>query len=111
MIPGTESIKRISGSIAANLERVADGICDIGGLLLDDRKHGAGGVVEPECGIVVPGVGDDAPRDPVQVNIGVGADLAADDNQPGCDERLARDSSVNISRKHRIENCVRNPIS
>ena len=103
--PGEVELVLVGGVVACLVCRV-DALSDVGGLLVDRVDDRAGVAVEAVGGVVVADAAHGLARDFLDVDVGVGRDLAGDDDQAGVHERLARDAAVGIVAQHRVEHSV-----
>ena len=79
-----------------------------GRLLVERDHHGAGVAVEALVGVVVTDLAHGLAGELLDVEVGGGADLAADDDQAGRDEGLAGDAAERVLREDRVEHGVGN---
>ncbi len=86
------------GGVVAHLERRIDALGDVRRLLLDRDERAAGLVVEAVVGSRVADVADRVADDRLEVDVGVGRDLAEDEHESGRRRRLARDPGVGVVR-------------
>jgi hypothetical protein len=70
---------------------------DVGRLALDRGDDRAGVAAEPGFGRRVADVPDDVFRDLAELDLRLAGDLPRDDDEPGLDERLARDPAVRVA--------------
>jgi hypothetical protein len=96
----------VVGGVGARLERVVHALRDVGGLLVDRVDHGAGVGREAEVGVRVADLANRLAGDLGDVDVGLGRDLAADDDEAGVDERLAGDTAVGVVADDRVEDAV-----
>ena len=75
-------------------------------LLVDARNHRAGIGVEAVERVVVADRGHHAADQRLEVDIGLGGDLARDDHQPGGRQGLGRHAAVGVLLQAGVENCV-----
>ena len=94
------------GRVVARLVGRVDALGDVRGLLVDRVDHRAGVAVEAVVGVVVADPAHRLARDLLDVDVGVGRDLAGDDDQAGVDERLAGDAAVGVVFEHGVEHAV-----
>ena len=97
LVAGAELERR--RGVVADLERRVDALRDVGRLVLDRDERAAGLVVEAVVGARVADVADRVADDRLEVDVGVGRDLAEDEHEPGRGRRLARDARVGSSRR------------
>ena len=79
---------------------------DVARLLVDGRYHGAGVGVEAVESVVVADGGDDAANQTLEIDVGLGGDLAGNDHQSGGRQRLGGDAAVRVLLQAGIENGV-----
>ncbi len=92
--------------VGASLVGLVDALRDVRRLLVDRVEHRAGVRREAEVGVGVADVADRLARDLLDVDVGLGRDLAGDDDQAGVDERLARDAAVRFVGEDGVEHAV-----
>ena len=85
---------RVGGSAGLGLEGLVNALGDIGRLLVDEAHNAAGVAVKTELGAVVANAADDAAGDFLYVDVGLGANLAGDDDRAGGHEGLAGAADV-----------------
>ena len=95
----------------ADLERRVDAQGDVRRLVLDRDQRAAGLVVEAVVGLRVADVADGLADDLLEVDVGVGRDLAEDDDEAGRRRRLAGDPRVRILADDRVEDRVRDLVA
>ncbi len=83
-----------------------DALGDVRRLLVDRVYDRAGVAVEAVGGVVVADLAHRLTRDFLNVDVGVGGDLAGDDDQAGVDERLAGDTAVGVVGEHGVEHAI-----
>ena len=105
LVAGAEEVERIRVAVL-RLERLVHTLGDVGGLAVDRDDDAAGLGVEPVLGARVADLGDRLAHDRADVDVRLGRDLAGDDDEPGRDERLARDPAVRVVRQDRVEDGV-----
>ncbi len=96
----------VIGGIVARLVGGVDALGDVGRLLVDRVDHRAGVAVEAVGGVVVADPAHSLARDLLDVDVGVGRDLAGDDDEAGVDERLAGDPAVGVIAQDGVEHAV-----
>ena len=74
------------------LVRLVDALRDVGRLPVDRDDDAARLEVEAVLGARVADLGDAVADDRADVDVGLGRDLAGDDDEPGRDQRLAGDA-------------------
>ena len=89
LVTRADEVERVGGAAGLGVEGLVHALRDVGALLVDKVKHTAGVAVEAELGAVVPDAAHDLTRDVLDVDVGLGADLAGDDDGAGGDEGLA----------------------
>ena len=94
------------GRVVARLIGRVDTLSDVRRLLVNRVDDRAGVAVEAVGGVVVADLAHGLARDFLDVHVGVGGDLAGDDDQPGVDERLAGDAAVWVVGEHRVEHAI-----
>ncbi len=80
---------------------------DVGRLLVDGGDDGAGLVIEPVAGVVVPDLRDRPPGHLLEVHVGGGRDLPRDEAQPRGQERLAGDATHRVLPEDLVQHGVR----
>ena len=106
LIPGADPVDRVDVAVL-RLEGLVDALRDVGRLPVDRDHHAARLRVEPVLGARVADLLDRVADDRADVHVGLGRDLAGDDDEPGRDQRLARDTAVRVVREHRVQHGVR----
>ena len=96
----------VVGRVGARLERLVDALGDVGRLLVDRVDHRARVGREAEVGVGVADLADRLAGDLLDVDVGLGRDLAGDDDEAGVDQRLAGDAAVRVVGEHRVEDAV-----
>ena len=96
----------VVGRLDARLIRLIDALRDVGRLLVDRVDHRARIRAEPEIGVVVADLADRLARDVLDVDVGLGRDLARHHHQAGVHERLARHAPVRVIGQHGIQDAV-----
>src|SRR5579862_3990753 len=81
-------------------------LADVRRLALDRGDDRAAVAVEAALGRGVADVADHVLRDLAELGLGLAGDLAGDHDEPGLDERLARDTTVGIARQQRVQDGV-----
>lgn len=99
---GTDQVDRVGGSAGLGLEGLVDALGDIGRLLVDEAHNAAGVAVKTELGTVVANAADNAAGDFLYVDVGLGANLAGDDDGAGGHEGLAGAASVLHVGRHAV---------
>ena len=96
----------VVGGVGARLERLVDALGDVGRLLVDRVDHRARVGREAEVGVGVADLADRLAGDLRDVDVGLGRDLAGDDDEAGVDQRLAGDAAVRVVGEDRVEDAV-----
>jgi hypothetical protein len=91
---------------AADLEGGIDTLGDVGRLLIDGDGDATGVTVEPIRLAVVTNVADRLADDLRDGHVGLGGDLAGDDDQTGGEERLASHPALRVLGQDGVENGV-----
>ena len=94
LVAGADQVDRVGGGAGLGLEGLVDALGDIGRLLVDEAHNTAGIAVEAELGAVVANTADNATGDFLHVDVGLGADLAGDDDGAGGHEGLTGAADV-----------------
>ena len=94
LVAGADQVDRVGGGAGLGLKRLVDALGDIGGLLVDEAHDAAGIAVKTELGAVVADAADDAAGNFLYVDIGLGANLAGNDDGAGGHESLAGAADV-----------------
>ncbi len=89
LVARADEVERVGGAARLGVEGLVHALRDVGALLVDKVEHAAGVAVEAELGAIVPDAAHDLARDVLNVDVGLGADLAGDDDGAGGDEGLA----------------------
>ena len=84
---------------------------NIGALAVDRRDHSAGVAVKAFESIVIADLANRLADQRLKVHIGLGCNLAGNDDESGAGQRLARDTAQRVLRKAGIENHVGDLIS
>ena len=107
LVAGADTVERIVvAGIVLNLEGVVDALRDVGRLLVDRDDDAARLRVEAVLRARVADAGDRPADEPRDIDVGAGRDLAADDDEAGRDERLARDAPGGVVGEDRVEDGV-----
>ena len=107
LVPGAGDVELVVvGWVDARLERMVDPLRDVGGLLVDRVDDRARVGREAEVGVGVADLADRLAGNLLDVDVGVGRDLAGDQDQPRVDERLAGDAPVGIVAEDGVEHAV-----
>src|SRR5436190_16858915 len=106
LVSRTEQVERVRVSVL-RLIGLVDALGDVRGLPVDRHHHAAGLGVEPVLRPRVADLGDALSYEAPDVYVDVGRDLAGDDDEPGRDQRLARDTPVRVAAYDGVENRVR----
>ena len=94
LVAGADLVERIVVvGLVLHLEGVVDSLRDVGRLLVERDDDAAGLGVEAVLRARVADRADPMAHEPGDVDVRVGRDLAGDDDEPGRDERLARDAA------------------
>ena len=94
------------GRVVADLERGIDALGDVRRLALDRHERAARLVVEAVVGARVADVADRVADDGLEVDVGVGRDLAEDEHEARRRGRLARDAGVGVVADDRVQDRV-----
>ncbi len=94
LVAGAHQVDGVDALAVLDLERLVDALRDVRALLVDAEHHAARLGVEAVLRAGVADVGDDAAHDRGDLDVAVSADLAADDDQAGGGEALARAADV-----------------
>ena len=92
----------VGGSAGLGLEGLVNALGDIGRLLVDEAHDAAGVAVKTELGTVVANAADNATGDFLNVYVGLGANLAGDDDGAGGHEGLAGAADVLHVGRHAV---------
>ncbi len=92
--------------VGARLVGLVDALGDVRRLLVDRVQDGARVRREAEVGVDVADLADRLASDLLDVDVGLGRDLAGDDHEAGVDERLARDATVRVLGEDRVQDAV-----
>jgi hypothetical protein len=92
--------------VRARLVRRVDALRDVGRLLVDGVEDRARVGAEAQVGVDVADLADRLARDVLDVDVGLGRDLARDDDQAGVDEGLAGDAALRVVAQHGVEDAV-----
>ena len=96
----------VVGRVGPRLVGLVDALGDVRRLLVDRVEHGARVGREAELGVDVADLADRLAGDLLDVDVGVGRDLAGDDDEAGVHERLARDPAERVLGQHGVEDAV-----
>jgi hypothetical protein len=96
----------VVGGVVARLVGLVDALRDVRRLLVDRVEDRARVGAEAQVGVHVADLADRRARDVLDVDVRRGGDLAGDDDEPGVDERLARDAPVGVVAQDRVEHPV-----
>ena len=94
LVARADEVERVGGAAGLGVEGLVHALRDIGALLVDEVENTAGIAVEAELGAIVPDAADDLAGDVLDVDVGLGADLAGDNHGAGGDEGLAGAADV-----------------
>ena len=102
-------VSRTSSSLTSvrTSRAVVHALADVRRLRVDGRDDAAGVAVEAVGGVVVADAAHGLARDLGDLDVGVGGDLAGDDDHPGRDQRLAGDAPVGVVGEDGVEDRVR----
>ena len=106
LVARADAVERVVVA-ALRLERRVDALRDVGRLLVDRDEHAAGLGVESVLRTRVADLADALAHDARNVDVRLGRDLAADDDEAGGDERLAGDARLRILAQDCVEDGVR----
>ena len=109
LVARADEVERI-GVAVLRLVRLVDALRDVGRLPVDRDDDAAGLEVEAVLGARVADLGDRLADDRANVDVGLGRDLAGDDDEAGGDQRLAGDAAVGVVGEDRVEDGVRDLI-
>ena len=108
LVAGADAVERIVvARVVLHLERGVDALRDVGRLLVERDDHAAGLGVEAVLGARVADLLDPLAHEARDVDVGLGRDLARDDDEAGGDERLAGDATLGVVGEDRVEDGVR----
>ena len=96
----------VVAGVGARLVRLVDTLRDVRRLLVDRGDDRAGVAVEAVGGVVVADPADRVARDLRHVDVGLGGDLAGDDDEARVDERLAGHAAVRVVAQDGVEHAV-----
>ena len=101
LVAGADPVERVVvAGVVLHLVRRVDALRDVGRLLVDRDDHAARVGVEAVLGARVADLARSAARTSARdVDVGLGRDLAGDDDEAGRDERLAGDAAVGSSAR------------
>ncbi|VWM24835.1 Uncharacterised protein [Collinsella intestinalis] len=94
LVARADEVERVGGAAGLGIKGLVHALRDVGALLVDEVEHAAGVAVKAELGAVVPDAADDLACDVLNVDVGLGANLAGDDHGAGGDEGLAGAADV-----------------
>ena len=106
LVARADAVERIATGLA-RLQGGVDALCDVGGLLVERNRDGAGVGVEAVLGTRVADLADDAAHDLRHVERRSRGDLPGDQDEAGREQRLARHPTERILAQHRIQNRIR----
>jgi hypothetical protein len=97
LVAGTDPVERVVvARIVLHLVRGVDALCDVRRLFVDRDDDAARLGVEAPLRVRVADVGDLLPHQSRDVDVGLGRDLAGDDDETGRDQRLAGDPAAGV---------------
>ena len=102
LVAGADQVDRVGGGAGLGLEGLVNALGDIGRLLVDEAHNAAGVAVKAKLGAVVADAADDATGDFLYVDIGLGANLAGDNDGAGGHEGLAGAADVLHVGRHAV---------
>ncbi len=94
LVAGADQVDRVGGDAGLGLEGLVDALGDIGRLLVDEAHNAAGIAVKTELCTVVANAADNATGNFLHIDVGLGADLAGNDDGAGGHEGLAGAADV-----------------
>ena len=94
LVAGADQVDGVGGGAGLGLERLVDALGDIGRLLVDEVHDAAGIAVKTELCAVVANAADNATGNLLYVDVGLGADLAGNDDGTGGHKGLAGAADV-----------------
>jgi hypothetical protein len=97
--------------VLADLQRRVDALGDVRRLALDRDERAAGLVVEAVLGLRVADVADGFADDRLEVDVGVGRDLAEDEDETGRRRRLTGDAGIRVLADDRVQDRVRDLVA
>ena len=106
LVAGADAVERVVVAVL-RLEGVVDALRDVGRLLVDRDDDAARLGVEAVLGARVADLPDRLADEPRNVDVGLGRDLAGDDDEAGRDQRLAGDAAGRIVPEDGVEDGVR----
>ena len=108
LVARAELVERVVvARVVLHLVRGVDALRDVRRLLVDRDDDTAGVRVEAPLRVRVADLRDPVANDPRDVDVGLGRDLAGDDDEAGRDQRLAGDAAVDVVGEHGVEHRVR----
>ena len=108
LVAGADQVERVVvGGVVLPLERLVDALRDVRRLLVDRDDDAARVRVEAPLRVRVADLRDLLAHERGDVDVGLGRDLARDDDEAGRDQGLAGDTAARIVREHRVEHGVR----
>ena len=108
LIARSDSFKLLIGHLVLScFKRLIDTHCNVGRLLIQCNKHSAGIAVEALFGRVISDINDGLSCDSLDIHIGLGCDLACDEDKSRTCCGLACNTAHGILFDHRIENGIR----
>ena len=102
---------RISDDALLGFKRLIYAERNIGGLLVDSGKDGAGIAVKALLRAVIADFTDGLPRNRGNIHIGRGSNLAHNKDHPRCSSRLTGNARVRILGKDRVQHRIRDLIA
>ena len=111
IIPWSPAPSSLRRRAVANLEGRVDALGDVRRLALDRHQRAAGLVVEPVVGARVADVAHGVADDRLEVDVGVGRDLAEHEDEPRRRRRLAGDAGVRVVAQDRVQDGVRDLVA
>jgi len=106
LVAGADLVVVVAGALAALLVRAVDTLGDVRGLPVQRRQDAHGVAVVAEVAGVVANPADRGAGDVGVVDVGVGGDLAGDDDEAGGQQRLHRDPRGRVLGQRRVQDGI-----
>ena len=107
LVAGALPVERVDGVVVTLLVGVVDALRDVGRLRADRDLTPQERAVEALVAAVVADLEDPVARELRDRGVGLGGDLAGDDDEPGGHQRLDRDPAVRVVGEQRVEDACR----
>jgi hypothetical protein len=107
LVAGSRAVELVvAGGLLARLIGAVHALGDVGRLLVQGVEHGTRVGAEAQPGVDVADLPDRLARDVLDIEAGIGGDLARDHHQAGVDQRFAGHPAVGILGQDGVEDGV-----